>query len=52
MEHQNEKCPICTSDNLRSFVRQIRATDQNPSKYHKCLDCQYGWKESNKGPNV
>lgn len=51
MEQQNEQCPSCTSNNLRSFIKQIRS-HQPPGKYYKCLDCHYGWKHSFINPNI
>ena len=39
------KCSRCGSNNLDYFIIQIRATDEIPGKYHRCLDCQFGWKQ-------
>lgn len=51
MEQQNEKCIRCESNNLNSFIKQIR-TNEIPGKYYRCLDCHYGWKQSLVRPNV
>lgn len=39
-------CINCQSDNIHTFFRQIRETDERPHQYHRCLTCQYGWKYS------
>ena len=51
MENQNVICIRCESNNVLCFLKQIRA-DEIPGKYHRCLDCQYGWKQSLVIPNV
>jgi DNA-directed RNA polymerase subunit M/transcription elongation factor TFIIS len=52
MEDQNVRCLRCESDNFRTFTKQIRASDDGPNKYYKCLDCQYGWKHSPENTNA
>lgn len=51
MENRNVICIRCESNNVRSFIKQIRA-NEIPGKYHRCLDCRYGWKEYLQNPNV
>ena len=52
MEQENIKCEKCTSNNILTFFRQINFNDEIPNKYCRCLDCQYGWKQSFGSPGV
>jgi DNA-directed RNA polymerase subunit M/transcription elongation factor TFIIS len=51
MDNQNVKCSRCESDNLRTIIRQIKYYDEIPIKIHRCLNCQYEWKQSLETPN-
>jgi len=43
-------CIRCESDNVLTFFIQIRETDERLNEYHRCLTCQYGWKQSLESP--
>lgn len=52
MEQEAVKCSRCGSNNIDYFLGAIRAADEIPCKYYRCFDCQYGWKQSLRTPNV
>ena len=52
MDHQNAKCVKCESNNLYVFIRQINHNDERPTKYYRCLVCQYAWKQSVEIPDA
>lgn len=50
MEHQNERCIRCLSNNINYATKQIRH-DEMPKIYFRCLTCQYAWKTDLERPS-
>ncbi len=45
MEFENTNCPKCGQKKVISWTEQTRASDEPPTRFYKCLNCGYTWRE-------
>ncbi len=39
------KCPKCGKKRVISWIEQTRASDEPPTRFYKCTNCGYTWRE-------
>lgn len=46
MEFENDtECPKCKLKKIISWTEQTRASDEPPTRFYKCMNCNYTWRE-------
>lgn len=44
-EFEDVTCPKCGAKKALSWVQQTRASDEPPTRFYKCVSCEYTWRE-------
>ncbi|EFD93116.1 MAG: Transcription factor TFIIS [Candidatus Parvarchaeum acidophilus ARMAN-5] len=39
------ECPKCKEKKIVSWMEQTRASDEPPTRFYKCVNCGYTWRE-------
>ncbi len=39
------QCPKCKEEKIISWTEQTRASDEPPTRFYKCVNCNYTWRE-------
>ncbi len=46
MEFEKDtECPKCKEKKIISWTEQTRASDEPPTRFYKCMNCNYTWRE-------
>lgn len=45
MEFENTDCPKCGQKKIIFWTEQTRASDEPPTRFYKCINCNYTWRE-------
>ncbi len=45
MEFESTECPKCRKKKVISWTEQTRASDEPPTRFYKCMECSYTWRE-------
>jgi DNA-directed RNA polymerase subunit M len=44
-EFEDMNCPKCGEKKVISWMEQTRASDEAPTRFYKCLNCNHTWRE-------
>ncbi len=44
-EFEDMNCPKCNKKKVISWMEQTRASDEPPTRFYKCLNCNHTWRE-------
>lgn len=44
-EFEDSECPKCGKKKVISWMEQTRASDEPPTRFYKCLNCNNTWRE-------
>ncbi len=44
-EFEDMTCPNCSKKKVISWMEQTRASDEPPTRFYKCLNCNHTWRE-------
>ena len=46
MEFESDtECPKCDQKKIISWTEQTRSSDEPPTRFYKCVNCSYTWRE-------
>ncbi len=44
-DFENIDCPKCGKKKVISWMEQTRASDEPPTRFYKCINCNHTWRE-------
>ncbi|MEM0142231.1 MAG: zinc ribbon domain-containing protein [Candidatus Rehaiarchaeum fermentans] len=44
-EYEEIECPKCGQKKIVSWMEQTRSADEPPTRFYKCANCGYTWRE-------
>ncbi len=44
-EFESISCPKCNQKRVVAWMEQTRASDEPPTRFFKCLNCNHTWRE-------
>jgi DNA-directed RNA polymerase subunit M len=45
LQYEQIPCPKCGAKKVVSWMQQTRAADEPPTRFYKCMNCGYSWRE-------